>query len=271
MHIPTADPAPEQEPTASDGRRSKEQRLTAIVQQLAMRGSLEVSDLVQQLQVSAATVRRDLEELEDRHLLERTHGGAVRRGVTYELPLRYKTATHHEEKLRIGAAAARLVGEDAVVGLTGGTTCTETARALVERSLTVVTNALNIAWELAVHPEIKLVVAGGVARSQSYELVGPLAEQALATLNLDLVFLGVDGVSVSHGLTTHNEAEAHTNRVLIERAQRVAVVADHWKLGQVRFAQICPISAVHQLITDRGADPAVVEELRSAGLEVQLV
>ena len=109
---------------------------------------------------------------------------------------------------------------------------------LVERQrLTVVTNALNIASELAIRPNLKLVVTGGWARSESYELVGPIAEQSLAGLNLDTVFLGVDGISSEAGLTTHHEVEAHTNLALMERARRIVVVADSSKIGRTAFAQ----------------------------------
>ena len=114
-------------------------------------------------------------------------------------------------------------------------------------------------------------MTGGVARPESYELVGPLAEQSLAELNLDVVFLGVDGITPEAGLTTHHEVEAHTNRALIERATRSVVVADSSKLGKAAFARICTIDRVGELITDQGADPEAVDALRSAGLGVTIV
>ena len=127
---------------------------------------------------------------------------------------------------------------------------------LVERRrLTVVTNALNIASELAVRPNLKLVVTGGVARPESYELVGPIAEASLEGLNLDIVFLAVDGISPRAGLTTHHEIEAGTNRALLRASRHVIVVADSSKIGQVAFARICPLAEVDELITDTGADP----------------
>ena len=187
------------------------ERLSAILEALANDGSVGVADLATQLDVSAATVRRDLEFLEQQRMLTRTHGGAVAQGVLYELPLRYKSGRHQEEKKRIAAEAASRVADGVAIGLTGGTTTTEEARAVIDRQrLTVVTNALNIASELAIRPNLKLVVTGGYARPESYELVGPLAEQALAGLNLDVVFLGVDGISPTAGITTHHEVEAHT-------------------------------------------------------------
>jgi DeoR family transcriptional regulator of aga operon len=246
-------------------------RLSAILERLSDGGSVAVADLCRDLGVSAATIRRDLQLLEGQKLLARTHGGAVSQGVLYELPLRYKGARYREEKRRIAAAAAEHVADGAAVGLTGGTTTTEVARAIADRRLTIVTNALNIASELAVRPNLKLVVTGGVARSESYELVGPLAEQSLAGINLDIVLIGVDGISREAGLTTHHEIEAHTNRALIERARRVVVVADSSKLGKAAFAQICPIEAVHELITDVGAGGEEIAALREAGLEVTTV
>ena len=247
-------------------------RLSRIVEQISANGSVGVADLADSLSVSAATVRRDLALLEEQRLLARTHGGAVAHGVLYELPLRYRSARHQEEKARIARAAVERVPDGAAVGMTGGTTTTEAARALSDRrGMTVVTNSLSIASELAVRPTLKLVVTGGVARPESYELVGPLAEASLAELNLDVVLIGVDGISAEAGLTTHHEVEAHTNRALISRARRVIVVADSSKVGQVAFARICRLGEVHELITDEAADAGTVAAIRDAGVVVTLV
>jgi DeoR family transcriptional regulator of aga operon len=248
------------------------ERLSAILEGLSAEGSVGVVQLSERLGVSAATIRRDLELLEQQRMLARTHGGAVAQGVLYELPLRYKGVRHQEEKRLIAREAASRVPDGSAVGLTGGTTTTEVARMLVDRQrLTVVTNALNIAGELAVRPNLKLVVTGGVARPESYELVGPLAERSLAELNLDTVFLGVDGISPDAGLTTHHEVEAHTNRALMERAARSIVVADSSKIGRAAFARISILEGVDELITDGGADADAIDALRSAGLDVTIV
>jgi DeoR family transcriptional regulator, aga operon transcriptional repressor len=245
------------------------ERLSSILERLSANGGVGVAELAAELDASAATVRRDLQLLEEQRLLSRTHGGAVAHGVLYELPLRYRSARFGEEKRRIAAAAAERVSEGMVVGLTGGTTTTEVARALSDRRrLTIVTNSLSIAAELAVRPNLKLVVTGGVARPESYELIGPLAEASLTGLNLDLAIVGVDGISRSAGLTTHHEAEAHTNRALIERARRALVVADSSKIGQTAFARICDAERVDELITDPDANGAELADLREAGLAV---
>jgi DeoR family transcriptional regulator of aga operon len=122
-------------------------RLSRIVEQISTNGSVGVGDLAETLGVSAATVRRDLQLLEEQRLLARTHGGAVAHGVLYELPLRYRSARRQEDKARIAKAAAQRVADGSAIGMTGGTTTTEVARALSDRrQLTVVTNSLNIAW-----------------------------------------------------------------------------------------------------------------------------
>ena len=248
------------------------ERFAAIVERLSANGSVDVGDLAAELGVSAATVRRDLALMEDQRLLNRTHGGAVAHGVLYELPLRYRSARHQAQKARVARAVAGRIPDGSAVGMTGGTTTTEVARALADRErLTVVTNSLSIASELAVRPNLRLVVTGGVARTESYELVGPLAESALSNLNLDLVVVGVDGIAVGAGFTTHHEVEAHTNRALMSRARRVIVVADGSKIGQVAFARICDLPAVHELISDTGADPDEVAAVRDAGVDVTLV
>jgi DNA-binding transcriptional regulator YhcF (GntR family) len=164
---------------------SRYERWNGLLSLLAGRGRLSVEEAAAELNVSAATIRRDFDQLAQQQMLTRTRGGAVAQTVTYDLPLRYKSARRASDKQRIAAVAAGLVKRGAVVGINGGTTTTEVARALATRgdlraeggahALTVVTNALNIAAELVVRPHIKIVLTGGVALPQSYELVGPLA------------------------------------------------------------------------------------------------
>jgi DeoR family transcriptional regulator of aga operon len=248
------------------------ERLGAILQALSERGNVDVEDLTRDLQVSAATVRRDLQALHEQRLLERTHGGAVAIGGLYEMPVRYRSSRQREEKLRIAAAALAQVRDGMSIALTGGTTTTEVARAIVRRDdLTVVTNAINIAAELAVRSNIRLIVTGGVARSASFELVGPLAETTLQQLHVDLAFVGVDGISAKTGLSTHREIEAHTNRVLAERAKRVIVVADGTKVGATALARICGANEVQGLITTADAQAAERDRIAALGVEIQLV
>jgi DeoR family transcriptional regulator of aga operon len=248
------------------------ERLAAVLERLSSNGSVGVRELADGLGASPATVRRDLQYLQEQRLLQRSHGGAVAHGTLYELPLRYRGGRAREEKRRIALEAVQRVDDNATVALTGGTTTTEVARALVDRhELVIVTNAINIASELAVRQNLKLIVTGGVARSASYELVGSLAEATLADLHIDVAFVGVDAISGRAGLMTHDEVEAHTNRALIVRSSSVIVVADASKVGRAAFARICDLDDVSELITDAGADEDAVEALRSAGLTVTVV
>ncbi|MBM2614392.1 DeoR/GlpR transcriptional regulator [Actinoplanes sp. LDG1-06] len=245
-------------------------RVSAILERLSGSGSVDAGQLADEFHVSPATIRRDLQVLEDQRLLSRTHGGAVAVDVAYELPVRYRVGQHREEKALIARAVARLLPKGPLtLGLTGGTTTHLLARLLADRvDLTVVTNALNIAGELALRPRLKLIMTGGVSRTQSYELVGPIADHALQGLNMAVAVVGVDGISARGGLTTHDEIEANTNATMIRRAGRVIVVADGSKIGKTCLAGICPITDVSLLVTDTTADPSGVEEIRRTGVEV---
>jgi DeoR family transcriptional regulator, aga operon transcriptional repressor len=251
----------------------QEDRLGLILEKLSQQSSVGVPDLAIELGVSQASVRRDLHLLENQQLLTRTHGGAVASGVLYEMPMRYRGGRRQDAKRAIAKRALELVGPDVTsMGLNGGSTTTEVARALTSHGrLRVVTNALNIASELAVRANIDLVVSGGSARSESYELVGPIAESTLAGLNLDVAMIGVDGISVKAGITTHHEVEAQTNRAILNAAERVIVVTDSTKVGRRAFARISEISAVSDLVTDLDADARVVADLERAGVAVHQV
>ncbi|MFJ5631216.1 DeoR/GlpR family DNA-binding transcription regulator [Streptomyces goshikiensis] len=261
---------------------TRKERWQTLLDLLVERGELEVEPAAEALGVSAATVRRDLDQLAEQQLLVRTRGGAVPHGVSYELPLRYRTSRRAAEKRRISEAVAALIVPGEVIGLTGGTTTTEVARTLAGRAdlaapagpaagspaLTVVTNALNIAGELVIRPQFKIVLTGGVARPQSYELTGPLAQGVLGQLTVDTAVVGVDAFDPGDGAATRHEDEAAMNRLLCERARRVIIAADSSKLGVRAFARICATSAVDVLVTDTGLSNAGAEPFESAGVQV---
>jgi DeoR family transcriptional regulator of aga operon len=258
---------------------SRDARWQALLELLVERSRLDVEEAAAELSVSAATIRRDFDQLAEQQMLVRTRGGAVVHGVSYELPLRYKTARRASEKQRIAKAVAGLVAPGEAVGLTGGTTTTEVARALAVRgdlssgspALTIVTNALNIANELAVRPQFKIVVTGGVARPSSYELIGPLADGVLGQITMDVAVLGVVAFDVTDGATANDEAEAAINRLLCERAGRVVVAADSSKLGRRAFARICATDAVDVLVTDAAVEEGTVRNFEEAGVRVVAV
>lgn len=249
-------------------KRGSERR-RGILEIVGRDGFASIPALARELGYSHATIRRDLAGLDEGGQLRRTYGGAVSNGVS-ELPYRAKLAEAAGAKHRIALAAASLVRPGTAIGFTGGTTTLSVARRLPrDAHLTVATNALTVAMELA-GEGMRIVVTGGEVRSATYELVGPLAEPVLARIHLDLVFVGVDGLSLEAGLTTHNPVEAQTNRWLIERAARVIVVADGRKLGRRTFAQIVPLEQADLLITEAPVDPAQRESLEAAGLRLMV-
>ncbi len=254
---------------------TRAERLTSLLDRLVDQGQIDVDSAAEHFQVSAATIRRDLDHLAAQNLLSRTHGGAVPNGTSYDLPLRFKSVNHRAAKSRIAQQAIGMLWPGCAVAFSGGTTTIEIARMIpssapLQHGITVVTNALNIAAELTVRPYIKIVVCGGVARPQSYELVGPLAAETLSQLTPDICFLGATGLGADTGVTTADEEEAAINRIMVHRAQRCVIVADSSKFSATGFSRICALSDVDAVLTDSDADPQDLTRIRSAGPEVIL-
>jgi DeoR family transcriptional regulator of aga operon len=250
-----------------------EERRRLILEIVNREGRALVKDLAPRFSISPVTIRNDLEVLHSQGLVHRTHGGAlpVQAGALLDPSLREKEKLHRKEKMRIGEAAAALVQEGESVVLDSGTTTTCLARALRDfRQLTVITNAANIATELA-GTEIEVILTGGTLRERSFSLVGPLAEETLRRLSADILFLGVDGLDVNFGLTTPNLLEAKVNRVMMEIARRTIVICDSSKFGRRSLSLIAPTSAIHHVITDEGIPKNDLRVLKKAGIEVTVV
>jgi DeoR family transcriptional regulator, aga operon transcriptional repressor len=258
-------------PHASSAKRAD--RMLAVLKSVNARGAVSLADLAGELHVSAATLRRDLADMEDQGLLIRTHGGARPQAVHDEVPVHLRDLEAREAKHRIALRAAELIPSGPyAVALTGGTTTAEIAKALSRRTqLTIITNALTIALELAARPTTKVILTGGVVRSTSFEAVGVLAENTFKAVNVGTAILGVDGFSAHGGATTHDEVEARTNNAMVDHAQRVMVVADGSKVGRVTFAQMAATESIDVLVTDTTADPAELDRIRDAGVTVHLV
>jgi DeoR family transcriptional regulator of aga operon len=263
------------QPAASN--RSKpvlnEERRRLIVEILNQDGRVLVGDLAKQFRTSQVTVRKDLDILQGQGRIHRTHGGALpaRESALEDPTLREKEKLHRKEKLQIAAAAARMVKEGQVVVLDSGTTTTAIARALRRfESLTIITNAVNIAAELSGSP-LEVILTGGTLRKNSFSLVGPIAEETLRRLNADILFLGVDGFDMHHGLSTPNLLEAKVNRVMMEVARIAVAVCDSSKFGRRSLSSIAPLSAVHHLITDGGIPEGDLAALKKTGIQITLV
>ncbi len=252
------------------------ERHNQILQALKERGFVTVAGLSDVLDVSDVTVRRDLSYLEEKNLLRRTHGGATTRNhIVRDRPVSEKASQHAEEKRKIGAAAAALVEDYDRIILASGTTVREVACHLApptnRTSLTVITNAMNVALELTGAPGIEVHMLGGLVRNTSTSVAGPVAEKVLRQFTCRKLFLGVDGIDLQYGLTTSNALEAHLNMCMIEAAEQVIVVADASKFGLRSFGRICEVKQVQRVITDDRIAPDTVEQLEEMGIAVTVV
>jgi DeoR/GlpR family transcriptional regulator of sugar metabolism len=219
------------------------------------------------------TIRRDLYRLELQGAVIRTFGGALARGrsLASEIPYRAKVLQRQEEKRRIGAAAALAIHDGDTVILDSGSTTLEIARALRGRLLTVVTNDLQIAVELAAQPETTLVVAGGIRQPELFTLLGPETEAFFRQIRVDRTFLSTDGVDLDVGITNRTLGGVPVKQAMIAAARETTVVADSSKFGRPTFARVCPIKAVTRMITDRGLDREMVDRIREMEVVLQLV
>ncbi|RMB59046.1 DeoR/GlpR family DNA-binding transcription regulator [Tessaracoccus antarcticus] len=247
--------------------------MVALLALLNDRGQLPLSFLATELNASEATIRRDVAVLASQGLLDRTHGGARPAKGRHELPERLRGSRNPDAKTRIAIAAARMIPEGKhAIGLTGGTTAASVLRALAHRDdLTIITNSLTIGMEAAAQGQARVLIAGGVLRSNSLELVGSLAEATLRLVNVGTAIVGADGISSVGGLTTHDDIEARTNHTMIERAQRVICVADSSKIGHVTLSKMGDLSEIDVLITDAGAPADEIARIREAGVEVHVL
>lgn len=251
-----------------------EQRRALILDEVRRRGGVRVNELTRRLNVSDMTVRRDLDALARQGVVEKVHGGAVPvvEASTHEPGFEAKSALELTAKEDIARVAAAMAVPGSAIALSGGTTTFALAQRLLEvPDLTVVTNSVRVAdvFHTAQRPSgtsgarpgaATVVLTGGV-RTPSDSLVGPVADQAIASLHFDVLFLGVHGISVEAGLSTPNLAEAETNRRFVQSARRVVVVADHTKWGTVGLSSFAALEQVDTFVTDAGLSAAARAEI----------
>lgn len=260
----------EREPVPARVRRD---RMLGLLRE---RDFVRVTDLASRFDVSEVTVRSDLDVLESRGMLRRVRGGAVPRSAApSERPFEEAEVAAAHEKRAIAALAAGMVAPGDTVILDVGTTTTALAQALASRDdlqdVTVFTSSLTIAIALErAHPRISVIVTGGTLRPKQHSLVEPLAGLVLQSIHAGTVFLGCNGVDVDAGVTNVNLPETEIKKLMVAAAQRRIVCADSSKLGQVALAHVCQLDDVDVLLTDGGADPQILAELRDTGLEVRL-
>lgn len=263
-----------QGPAGGSGRHDMliDERRQHILNRVQKEGRVLVGELSEDLQISQITIRKDLDYLQSKGLIQRSHGGALRvqSSALVDPTLQEKLRQHSEEKLQIAKRALTMIEEGQCIILDSGTTTTAIAQGLKRfAELTVVTNAVNIAVELA-GTTLEVILAGGSLRRNSFSLVGPFAEDNLQEIHADILFLGVDGFDTEVGITTPNVLESRVNRAMINAAQKVVVVCDSSKFQRRSLSRIAPPAAVHVVITDRKLPQETADALRSQGIEVIL-
>lgn len=254
-------------------KKSTVERRLSIIKELNLKGKVDVRKLSNMFQVSEVTIRNDLAQLEKKNILIRARGGALKIdpvGIDYHIS--EKDKINIKAKQLIGSEAVKLVNEGDTVMIDSGTTAIELVRNLDKKiSLTVITNALNIANQLNNNENIQVIIPGGVMRNKSFSLIGTAAEKNLKNYYCDKLFLGVDGLNIDYGLSTPNIEEAHFNSTMIEMSNQVIVLADSSKIGKRSLAFICPISKIDILITDEGISSEQKTSLENIGIKLIIV
>jgi DeoR family transcriptional regulator, aga operon transcriptional repressor len=248
----------------------RRQHILGLAQQ---HGRVLVEELSESLGISRITIRKDLDYLQAKGALQRTHGGALLpgSGALSDPSLREKEGRHSLEKQRISAAAVGMVQEGQCILLDSGTTTTAIARALKKFSrLTIITNAVNVATELS-GTDFEVILTGGSLRKNSFSLVGPLAEDMLHEMHADILFLGVDGFDLEAGLTTPNVMESRVNRAMVKAASMVVAVCDSTKFNRRSLSKIVDTTAIHHVITDNNLPNETAEALRNLNIKLTLV
>jgi DeoR/GlpR family transcriptional regulator of sugar metabolism len=228
-----------------------------------------VAELSQVLGASPSTIRRDLDELQERGLVERVHGGASITTIGLEPGQATRARIHPTEKRRIGEAAARLIVPGSTVLISGGTTTEHMLPFLGDlRDVTVITNGVQIAAGLAEYADLNVIVLGGELRRESMSLLGHLVTEAVREFTVDLLFMGAFGVDPRDGVTGANLHETQTDRSMVAAARRVVIVADSSKLDQRGPVRLAPIEKVDTLVIDDGIDADLVARFETSGVTV---
>lgn len=248
-----------------------EERLEAIQKEVLREGKVKVNELANKFNVSKATIRRDLTELETIGILKRTHGGAVPQSHTKtELSYLEKEDQLLDEKEKIGKYAAVFIKAGDTIALDSGTTTIQIAKSIDVEDITIITNSIKIANLLSKKKKIEVILTGGLLRQNTLALVGPLAEETVNHFNIDKAFLGANGMTPDEGFTTPNIVEANIKKTFIKNSERVFFVCDHSKLYIKSFAKIAKVSEVDGLITDK-IDEATHKAFERNGGKVLLI
>lgn len=245
------------------------ERLQKIVQLVNERGSIRVTELSDLCGVTEETIRKDLDKLEAESKLMRSHGGAVSvQDTQQESPYFVRETTNVEEKKQIAMAAVSLIEPGDRIILDASTSAWWIARYLPDQPLTVLTNSMKVALELAAKEKIQVVSTGGILVSNSLSFVGPLTERSLDTYHVDKMFLSCKGLHLTKGITEPNELQGLVKRKMIRQSDKVYLLADYSKFGVRSFTHVADWSDIHHLVTDAQSDPAIIRQIREQGIDV---
>lgn len=246
------------------------ERQVLIAEYISSRGAVGVDEIATRFGVSQMTVRRDLKALENLGMIVRVHGGAMlRSGLTRDVPYFSKASFLPDEKARIAEAALGLISEgDAIILDAGSTTFALAKRLHTFRELTVVTNDLKIAAELADSRGIRVICTGGEVQRSVYNMMGPVAERMVASLHVDTAFIGCDAVDPGSGIMTRNINKVPLKRAMIHAASKPVVLADHSKFGLKVFAQVCSFGELDAIVTDDETDVTMLQAIQDFGVRV---
>lgn len=248
------------------------ERHKAILESLRNSGSVDVGVLSQQLKVSAVTIRKDLDMLEEKKLLYRTHGGAIIADPYIATrKVSEKEKLYPELKRRIGQRAIELLSPQDALIIASGTTVQAFARCIPNMKMTVITSAMNVVMELLDKPDIEIIQLGGIIRHSSASVVSEYAIRMLDNFACNKLFLGVDGIDPEYGLSTTHLQEASLNRMMIHSATKTIVLADSSKFGRRGFSKICDMSDIDHVITDSGTPAKMLDAMAEQGVKVTVV
>ena len=230
-----------------------------------------VNELSALIGVSKVTVRRYIRELEEKGLVIKTHGGvlSLNNDLNNEIPYASKIDRNIAEKRKIGRAAAQLIEDGDVIILDAGSTTLEIVKNLANKYITIITNDIKIAFELAARPNINLIVVGGTVQKNVYTIIGAEAEKFLSKIHVNKTFLGADAIDLEHGITNRTFEEVAIKQAMIRATDEVILVVDHSKLNKKAFAEVCPIEKIDTLVID-SVDETNEKAFAEKGIKIQI-
>ncbi|MDD4569361.1 MAG: DeoR/GlpR family DNA-binding transcription regulator [Tepidanaerobacteraceae bacterium] len=246
------------------------ERQEQILKYINKEKKASVKNLSKRFKVSEVTIRRDLEELTNKGLIIKIHGGAltINNNFSSEIPYKRKFSLNVDAKKKIGKAAAEIIEENDVVIFDAGSTTVEVATHLCDvKNVTAITNDINIAMALSHNPNISLIVTGGMLQKSVYTLAGPAAQDFLSTVHVNKTFLGADAICIDYGITNRTMLEIPIKKAMINAADEVIVVADYSKLNKKVFAHVCDLKQIDKIVIDK-IDPDTEKAFEELGIQL---